>query len=247
MVIQARIIKYLLFIQQSSSDLHRWGKTHCDSPVQRKDRSHDERQTYESSIDSIKLNQHPLIKFVPTNFKGAIWFITTYFCHCVISSIGHNNIVQTKWTGKMWDMVTSLTAWSNISWGVTVGTVFPITSIHPFSVYPQMKSSIFWDVCRSWLYDTKVSSSWHCCPCRPSPLSHINPENCPDINQRSCVSEHKCPNQLAQTLNWLYPPAPSYEACNNQLSPCVDRTGHCPENWQRASGRVDDVDTTEYK
>lgn len=109
MVIQARIIKCLLFIQQSSSDLHRWGKTHCDSPVQRKDRSHDERQTYESSIDSIKLNQHPLIKFVPTNFKGAIWFIPTYFCHCVISSIGHNNIVQTKWTGKVWDMVTSLT------------------------------------------------------------------------------------------------------------------------------------------
>lgn len=54
--------------------------------------------------------------------------------------------------------------------------------------------------------------------------------------------ENKCPNQLDQTLNRLYPASSLVQSpCNVRLSPCVHRTDHCPENSQWASGQDDNV------
>lgn len=62
------------------------------------------------------------------------------------------------------------------------------------------------------------------------------------ITRKSCMWEHKCPNQLNWTLNRLYPASSLVQSpCNVWLSPCENKAGNCPENSQRASRCVDDV------
>lgn len=53
------------------------------------------------------------------------------------------------------------------------------------------------------------------------------------LDIRSCMWEHKCPNQLDQTFNRFVPASSLVQSlCNVRLSPCVNRAGHCPENSQ---------------
>lgn len=63
-----------------------------------------------------------------------------------------------------------------------------------------------------------------------------------DIPRRSCIEEHKCPNQLNWTLNGLYPASYLVQSLSNvRLSPFGNRASHCPDISQQASGHVDDV------
>lgn len=53
---------------------------------------------------------------------------------------------------------------------------------------------------------------------------------CPDVTRRACMCQCKCPNQLAWTLNWLYPASSQVQSLFNVwLSPCLNRGGHCQD------------------
>ena len=78
--------------------------------------------------------------------------------------------------------------------------------------------------------------------CWTSSTHALQPWSYTNITQKSSVWECKCPNQLDQTLNRLYPASSLVQSpCNVWLSPCVNTAAHFLENSQQAGGHVDEV------
>lgn len=103
-----------------------------------------------------------------------------------------------------------------------------------------------WD--KDWYKMCKTQSPNYWVPMRVEleeykvPFNYALPPWTLDITRRSCMWENKCLHQLKRTIKGLYSASSQVQSLRNvRMSTRVNRAGHCPENSQWDSGRVDDV------